>query len=162
MFRNYLKIAWRNLAKNKVSALINLIGLTIGMSACLLIGLYLQHELSFDTFQRKGNRIARLIMEYSFDGSPEAKRGNFTSTKVGPVFTRTFPEVESAVRMSSGDRVVRYQNKLVTEHNFMFADSTFFGVFEARLRLGNPRNALSGPYKVVLTESATQSPISVQ
>ena len=156
MLSNYLKIAWRNLAKNKVSSLINIVGLTVGLSACLLIGLYLQHESSFDTFQSKGNRIARVIMEYSFSGSPEAKRDNFTSTKVGPVFTRTFPEVESAVRMTSRDRVVRYQNKLVTEHNFMFADSTFFGVFDARFRLGNPRNALSGPYKVVLTESAAQ------
>ncbi len=156
MFINYLKIAWRNLAKNKIASLINIVGLTIGLSSCLLISLYIQHELSYDTFQRNGSRIARVIMEYTFAGSPEAKRGNFTSTKVAPVFARTFPEVTSAVRMTMVNRVVRHGDNVVSEPNFMFADSTFFDLFNADFRLGNPRNALNGPYKVVLTEAAAE------
>ena len=156
MLTNYLKIAWRNLAKNKVSSLINIVGLAVGLTSCLLIGFYVQHEFSFDTFQTKGDRIARVIMEYSFDGSPESKQGNYTSTKVAPVFVRTFPEVESAVRMTDAERIVRHGNTLVAEPNFMFADSTFFDLFDATMRLGNPRQALNGPYKVILTESTAK------
>lgn len=156
MLRNYFTIAFRSLWKNKASTFINLFGLTVGLSSCLLIALYIQHELSFDTFQPKGDRIARVIMEYNFDGSPEPKRGNFTSTKVAPVFARTFPEVESAVRMTDRDVIIRHRNGLVTEPNFMFADSTFFQIFSSKLLQGNPHRALDGPHKVVLTESAAR------
>ena len=157
MIRNYLKIAWRNLWNHKVSSSINVFGLTVGLSSCLLIGLYIQHELSFDQFQKKGNRIARVIMEYSFGADQEPVKGNFTSTKVAPVFVRTFPEVEAAVRMANREAtIVRYGDKLVTEPNFLFADSSFFQVFNAPLRLGNPRQALNGPYKVVVTESTAR------
>lgn len=153
MLRNYFKIAWRSLTKNKVSSLINISGLTVGLSACLLIGLYVQHEFSYDTFQTKGDRIARVIMEYGFDGSPESKQVTSTSTKVAPVFVRTFPEVKSAVRMTDASRIIRRNNDLVTEPNFLYADSTFFDLFAGKMLLGNPRTALNGPYKVILTAS---------
>ena len=156
MLRNYLTIAFRSLWNHKASSFINLFGLTVGLSSCLLIGLYIQHELSFDTFQPNGNRIVRLIMEYGFGGSKESNQGNFTSTYVGPVFVRTFPEVESAVRMTSNATTVRYGEKLVREPNFMFADSSFFDLFTAQFRLGNPRKALVGPNKVVVTESTAK------
>lgn len=69
MFKNYLKTAWRNLWKNKISSIINVLGLTIGLTCCLLIALYIRHELSYDDFERNGKRIARVIMEYRFAGS---------------------------------------------------------------------------------------------
>src|SRR5688572_27092641 len=103
MFRNYLKTSLRNLWRNKTSTGINLLGLTTGLTCCLLIGLYMQHELSYDNFQKKGDRTARVIMEYSFGG--DTKRGNFTSTKVAPTFKRIFSEVESSIRMSQTSRV---------------------------------------------------------
>lgn len=156
MFRNYLKITVRSLWNHRASSFINVFGLTVGFSSCLLIGLYIQHELSFDDFQTKGDRIVRLIMEYRFDGSEESKQGNFTSTKVAPVFVRTFPEVRSAVRMTSTPATVRYQDKLAREPNFMYADSTFFDLFETQFRLGNPRKALDGPNKVIVTEATAQ------
>jgi putative ABC transport system permease protein len=153
MIRNYLKIAWRNLWKNKSSSFINIFGLTIGLSCCLLIGLYILHELNFDAFQQKGNRIARVIMQYSFDGNPETRTGNFTSTKVAPVFKRTFPEVESAVRMRQTAMIINHKKSLIKEPNFMFSDSSFLDVFTAKMILGNPKKVLNGPGKVVLTES---------
>jgi putative ABC transport system permease protein len=156
MFRNNLRIAVRSLWKKKASSVINAFGLTIGLTSCLLIGLYIQHELSFDKFQEKRDRIARVIMEYSFDGSPEAKRGNFTSTKVAPVFVRTFPEVESAVRMTDADIIVQHGDQFITEQNFMFADSSFFDVFTFNFIEGNPEHALDGPKKVVLTRSSAR------
>src|SRR5580704_1877294 len=109
MFRNYLKIALRNFWKNKSSSLINVFGLTIGLTCCLLIALYIKHELSYDNFEQKGNRIARVIMEYNFDGSPSSNKGNYTSVRVAAVFPRTFPEVESAVKMVEYKKVVSYK-----------------------------------------------------
>ena len=124
MLRNYLKIAFRSLWNHKASSFINVFGLTVGLSSCLLIGLYVQHELSFDTFQPNGNRIVRLIMEYGFDGSQESNQGNFTSTKVAPVFVRTFPEVQSAVRMTDNAAIVRYGEKLVRERLLRVVNTT--------------------------------------
>src|SRR5579871_2693413 len=156
MFKNYLKIALRNFWKNKTSSLINILGLTIGLTCCLLIALYIDHELSYDDFEQKGNRIARVIMEYSFDGSPSSNKGNYTSVRVASVFRRTFPEVESAVKMVEYERVIGYKDKLIDEKKFMFADSTFFDLFSFQLLQGNIRNVLSSPYNVVLTESTAK------
>jgi putative ABC transport system permease protein len=156
MFKNNFKIALRSLWKNKASSFINVFGLTSGLTACLLIALYVQHESSYDAFQPNGDRIARVIMEYSFDGSPESKRGNFTSTKVAPVFARTFPEVEASIRMTDNDMVVKYDDTQITEPNFLFADSTFFKIFNYDLLQGNVAKALDGPNKIVLTESTAK------
>ena len=165
MFQNHSKIALRSLWKSKISSIINISGLTIGLSSCLLIALLIQHEMSFDTFQPNGNRITRVIMEYGFNGSSDTRRGSTTSTKVAPVFARTFPEVERSIRMADRDIIVKLNNDPVTEPYFMFADSTFFKLFAFEFLEGNPDKALNGRYKVVLTESASkkyfgkQSPI---
>ena len=153
MVRNNLKVTVRSLWKNKVASAINIFGLTVGLTSCLLISLYIQHEASFDSFQKNGKRIARVIMEYAFDGSPETKRGNYTSTKVAPEFSRVFPEVEYGIRMDNEDMIIKHKDNLVTEPYFLFADSTFFKIFSTDLIQGNPDEALNGPFKVVLTES---------
>jgi putative ABC transport system permease protein len=156
MFRNYLKIALRNFWKNKTSSAINIFGLTIGLTSCLLIGLYIKHELSYDDFEKKGNRIARVIMEYSFAGSPESNKGNYTSVRVAPVMKRNFPEVESAIKMTMRERVVNYNDKYIDEKRFMFADSTFFDLFSFKLLQGDMHKVLSAPYDVVVTESTAK------
>ncbi len=156
MIRNNLKVTVRSLWKNKVASAINIFGLTVGLTSCLLIALYIQHESSFDSFQKNGKRIARVIMEYAFDGSPETKRGNHTSTKVAPEFSRTFPEVEYGIRMDDHDMIIKHKDNLVTEPYFLFADSTFFKIFSADLLQGNPAEALNGPFKVVLTETTAR------
>ncbi|HTJ13402.1 MAG TPA: ABC transporter permease [Dinghuibacter sp.] len=156
MLLNYFKIAFRYFRKNKLATIINLTGLTIGLSSCLLIAVYILHELSYDRFETKGNRIARVIMEYAFNGSKESKRGNYTSTKVAPTFKRVFPEVESAARMQQDVMVVNYQDKQFVEDRFMFADSSFFDLFSFGLAQGDARTALSGPGKVILTASTAR------
>jgi putative ABC transport system permease protein len=156
MLRNWLLTALRNFRKNKTSSAINIFGLTVGLSSCLLIALYIRHELSYDRFQEKGGRVARVIMEYRFDGGGEAQRGNYTSTKVAPTFQRVFPEVEAAVRMTDADRVVGYGEKLFKESRFMYADSSYFGVFGPGLLKGDARTALSGPLRLVLTVSTAR------
>ncbi|MEI9908190.1 MAG: ABC transporter permease [Bacteroidota bacterium] len=155
MIKNYFKIAWRSLWKNKTASLINIAGLSVGLTCCLLMVLYMQHELSYDKFQEKGDRIVRVIMEYSFSGSPVTK-GNFTSTKVFPSFKRNFPEVEDGVRMSDPDRLVKYGDKIFMEKQFLYADSTFFSVFSFKLVKGDPATVLKSPNMVVITESAAK------
>jgi putative ABC transport system permease protein len=114
----------------------------------------MQHELSYDNFQKNGDRIARVIMEYTFGG--DTKRGNFTSTKVAPTFKRTFPEVELSIRMQQYARIVQQGDKLFDEKRFLYADSTFFDIFSFKLYEGNPKQVLVGPKVVVLTESAAE------
>lgn len=151
MFKHYFRIGWRNLVKNKVFTAVNIAGLAIGLTCCLFMALYIRHEVSYDSFQPKADRTVRMIMEYGANG--KVNKGNYTSTKVGPLFVRSFPEVEEAVRMTSTKRVVKYGDKLFTEKAFLFADSTFFNVFENRFVRGDAKTALNGPNKVVLTEA---------
>lgn len=155
MLKNYLKTAFRTLWKNKTTSVINVTGLAIGLTCCLLMVLYMQHELSYDKFQKNGDRIARVIMEYSFNGSP-ATKGNFTSTKVFPAFKQHFPEVEDGVRMSDPDRLVKYGDKVFMEKRFLYADSTFFRVFSFNLIKGDPLTVLKSPNMVVISESTAK------
>lgn len=156
MFRSRFKIIVRSLWKNKGTSFINLFGLTIGLSACLLIFLYIGYQFSYDNFQEKGDRIARVIMEYYFDGSPNGNKGNFTSTKVAPVFPRMFPEVLKGVRLNDSERILLLNNQPVKEPHFLYADSTFFDLFHHELLQGNPTKLLNGPYQIVLTESSAR------
>src|SRR5215510_10830145 len=148
MFKNYLKTALRHLWKNKTSSAINIVGLTIGLTCCLLIAVYIQHELSYDNFEKNGKRIARVIMEYQFAGSSASTKGNFTSVRVAPVLMQNFPQVESAIKMIQYERVVRYKDKLISEKKFIYADSTFFDIFSFTLLKGDPHLVLEGPHKV--------------
>jgi len=156
MIKNYFKTAFRNFWKNKTSTAINVFGLTIGMTSCLLIALYIFHETSYDNFEVKGKRIARVIMEYKFDGGSDFKKGNFTSVRVATVFKRNFPEVESAIRMFSTEKVIGYSDLLLTEKRFVFADPSFFDLFSFKLLQGDPATALSASHFVLLTESTAK------
>ncbi len=124
MLKNYFKIAWRHLRKNKLYAMVNILGLAAGITSCLLIGIYIWHELSFDRFHEKGDRIARVTWEYNF-GDTETKTAT-TGTRVGPEFQRRFPEVEGYSRTLKYARVIGYENQLYDEKNFLYADSAFF------------------------------------
>lgn len=152
MLKHYIRIAFRNLWKSKAFTVINIIGLSVGLTCCLLIAIYIQHEASYDDFQQNGDRIVRVIMEYNLGGS--SQKGNFTSTKVAPAFKKNFAEVVASTRMSNPNVIVHYNDKLFNETSVVFADSTFFQLFSFPLLKGNPADALSGPYKIVFTKKA--------
>ncbi|HEX2847254.1 MAG TPA: ABC transporter permease [Chitinophagaceae bacterium] len=135
---------------------INITGLAIGLTCCFLIALYILHELSFDKFQQKGDRIARVVMEFSFKGGNESIKGAFSSVRVAAVFPKLFPEIESAVKMAQYDRIIKYEDEFFDEKKVMFADSTFFDIFSFKLLQGNIHDALATPYSIVLTESASK------
>ncbi len=154
MFRNYFKIAWRNLWKNKIFSLINVGGLAIGLGCSLLLIVYINFQLSFDKFHSKADRIVRVIMAYSVNGS--SGKGNFTSAYVLPRFKNTFPEIEDGVRILHEARIVRYKQKTFNEKGFLFADPGFFKIFDFKLLKGNASGVLANPYTLVLTESAAK------
>ena len=149
----------RNLWKHKAFTFINVFGLAAGLTACLMIGLYIQHELSFDQFHQNGFRIARAVMHYSIEGT--SNKTVMTGTKVGPAFRRDFPEVEGFVRVSDPAHsqstvVVKQGDLLFNEPRFCWADSSFFDFFSFKLLKGNPKTVLNAPNQVVLTASTAQ------
>jgi putative ABC transport system permease protein len=154
MIRNYFKIALRNLYKNKLYTFVNITGLTIGITSCILIGVYIMHELSFDRFHANADRIARVTMDYN--SGDAVNQVATTGTKVGPEFARSFPEVEAYSRTLKYTRVVGYGDKLFEEENFLYADSAFFPMFSFKITAGNAASALDGPDKLVITQSAAK------
>ena len=151
MFRNYLKTAFRNLGKNKLYSGINIIGLTAGLAACLLIGVFISHELSYDKFNSNADRIVRVTMEYSNAGT--VNHTATTGTKVGPQFKRTFPAVEEYTRTFLSHGIVKYGDKIFDEQRILFADDPFFKIFSFKLIDGDASTALNAPNKIVLTRS---------
>jgi putative ABC transport system permease protein len=154
MIHNYFKTAFRHLQKNKLYATINILGLAIGITSCLLIGIYIWHELSYDRFHKNKDRIVRVTWEYNF-GDAETKTAT-TGSKVGPQFQRTFPEVEDFVRIMKYPRVISTGDKIFEEKNFLYADSSFFSIFSFPLIKGNAATALDAPEKMVLTVSTAK------
>ena len=151
MIKNYLKVAWRSLQKRKGFSIINITGLTIGLTACLLIGVYITHELSYDKFHANASRIVRTTMEYGKGGTVNATAT--TGTKVGPEFKRKFPEVESYVRTFISHNVIRTGDKIFDEPHILFADPEFFKVFSFRIIKGDAATALDAPDKIAISES---------
>ncbi len=156
MLTNYFKTILRTFRKNKTFSFINIFGLAIGITSCLLIALYIQQQISFDKFQKNGDRIARVIMQYSFEGSDASNGGNYTSVRVPKVLKNNFPEVEDAVIISQTKRIIQSNSNLFTEDKFLYAGSSFFNVFSFPLLQGNNQLVLAQPYNVVLTKSAAK------
>ena len=153
MLKNYLKIALRNILKYKGYSLINIFGLAIGMACCMVILLYVRHELSFDRFHSKAERIFRLNkIATSQDGV--AEHHAISSGAMGPALTSNYAEVEQSLRvlpwfdevlMTAGEKTLKVSN-------VVFADSNFFDVFDFHLLQGNPNTALAAPLSIVLSQ----------
>lgn len=155
MLTNHLKLALRHLLKKKLFTSIKLVSLTAGFLGCLLIGLYLRHELSYDSCHEKAGRIVRVTMEYRSGG--EVKFTGSTGNRVAPALKTEFPEVENATRVIKYDNIpVKYGDKLFEEHNFYYADSTFFDIFSFPLLEGDPKTALAAPNQLVLDASTAK------
>ena len=155
MLKNYILIAIRNFRKHWFFSLINVLGLSVGLACSILILLYVFHELSYDRFYPTSDRVVRI----GLDGKIGEQELMVTSTPapMAPTLRAEFPEVESAVRLwEAGIPVVRYQDKVFSEEDWICADSTFFEVFPVRFILGEPDQALNKPNSLVLTESTAR------
>jgi len=152
MFKNYLKIAWRNLWKNKGYSAINIGGLAIGMTCFLLIAMFIKNELSYDTYHEKAANIYRVVHHGSEDNFDD--RWVWGNAPVGPALKADFSEVVEKVQFSGrSDILLEYNERSFQEGNSFYVDETVFNVFSWPLLSGNPETALQAPYSIVLTES---------
>lgn len=156
MFRNTLKTTFRLFFKYKAYSLTNVIGLATGLATCILIFLFVQHELSFDDFHQNAEQIYRLEAHYIGDGEDShwaASTGNIIPSVAGK-----YPEIEASVKLylTSRASVIRYEDKVFRESGIMYADSTFFDVFSFELIRGNKKDVLAGPEKIVISDKAAK------
>ncbi len=154
MFKNYLKTAWRNLWKHKAFTLINILGLSVGMTAFFLIFLYVNFETSYDAFNTRADRIYRLVTDIKTPS--DMLHWNSTSPPMAINIRKDFPEVESAVRISQQSFLVRKGNMKFQEKNTIMADSTLFRIFDFPLIYGDKNTALKEPMSVVLSQTAAK------
>ncbi|MEO5583565.1 MAG: ABC transporter permease, partial [Saprospiraceae bacterium] len=151
---NYFKIAFRNIWKNRLYSSINIFGLMVGQAACLLISVFILHELSYDTFHVNKDRIVRATMQIGQAGTESNVVQ--TGTKPGPHFKRLFPAIEEYVRTYKANRVVKNDTKIFEEPRVLYADPAFFRIFTFPLVKGTLADVLDAPDKVVITESVAK------
>lgn len=156
MFRNYFVTALRNLTRHRSYSAINIFGLMMGLTACLLIGIYVNNELSYDAFHTNADRIVRVTMEYEF-GAGEPTTTATTGTRPGPEFKRNFPAVEEYARTYIADRTVKNKEKIFDNSRILYADPAFFKIFSFPVLSGdNALTALDAPDKIVITRSTAK------
>ncbi len=156
MLKNYLLITFRNLARHKIYAFINIFGLAIGLAACIVIFLFITDELSFDGFHRQKDRIYRLDEVQSFEGmSPQNVA--LSMPGMGPNLLNDFPEIESFTRYwNRGEQLFEVGNLQLMVENTVLVDSTFLKIFDFPLLLGDQKTALDEPHSLVLSEETAR------
>jgi putative ABC transport system permease protein len=157
MFRNYLKIALRNLRKYKAISFINLFGLTVGLACCLLILLYIINELHYDRY-RNGKNMYRVERTFL---NPKEKTVNLELAAIAPPFAallaNDFREIRKVSQvLQNGATPFRYGENMFSEKNSFFGDAALLDLFDVRMIKGNAAKALSEPYSVMLTEDAAR------
>jgi len=151
MFKNYLKVAFRNLWKNKGFSFINIIGLAIGMSSAILILLWIQNEVTYDGFHEKKDRIYEAWNRAAFSGAMHC--WNTTPKPLAAAMHRDFPEVEHAARVNWPSRLLFTvgEKRLMEQGNIV--DSVFLQIFSFPLLQGNPATALNDGHSILLTQT---------
>ncbi|HUU05196.1 MAG TPA: ABC transporter permease [Patescibacteria group bacterium] len=156
MIRNYLKVAWRNLFKHKGYSFINIFGLSVGIACFIMISLWVRHELSYDRFHQKAERIY-LVEDYEKYSDGEELRFSVNPPLLAPTLAKDYPEVEAAVRFRSlSDKVFRRKDSVFSEKGLAFCDPSFFQVFDFRFISGDPDLALRNPRSIILTRQMAE------
>jgi putative ABC transport system permease protein len=172
MIKNYFKIAWRNLLKNRVYSLINITGLSLSVTFCLLLFFYIRYEQSFDSFHKKKDRLFRLEMTSLWGNDQElVKPGIFSFlTKQDDVdyqlafpivasgdMENTFPEIKSITRFKDeGGQLVKAGKEVFKENHILYADENFFNNFSFPLKKGNPNTVLLSDNNIILSETVAK------
>ncbi|WP_111307292.1 ABC transporter permease [Confluentibacter sediminis] len=150
MFKNYFKIAFRNLWRHRLFSFLNILGLTVGMTACFLIFTYVNFETSYDNFHSKSDRIYRIVADLKTP--TEVINGSGPSWAVAPHITE-FPEVETAIRVMQNVILFKKGNVKFNEPEALFADPDFFTTFDFPLVKGDSKTVLTEPLSIVLSET---------
>ncbi|MDP5081402.1 MAG: ABC transporter permease [Winogradskyella sp.] len=153
MIKNYFKIAWRNLIKNKGFTAINIIGLSLGIGCFIMISMFVIDELSYDRYHEKADRIYRINSDIIFGGTEMSMA--VSSDPMGEALKTDYPEVENYVRFyaTQGSKLIKKGNEYINESAVTHADSTLFNVFTLPVILGDTKTALNEPNTVVISET---------
>jgi putative ABC transport system permease protein len=156
MISNYFKIAWRNLTKYKFISIINLFGLTVGLTCCLLITTYIVNELSFDRYNKNVENIYRVTRSFNNAEGIVSLNLSTVSPPFGYYLPTDFPEIKKMTRiLNNGTTTLKYKDKLFNESVY-FADQNLFDVFTLDVLQGNPKTALAGPFSAMLSEETAK------
>ncbi len=158
MIRNYFKIALRNITRHKFISFVNLFGLTVGLTCCLLILSYILHELSYDKYQPNASRVYRITRSFN---NPQTGAQSLNLSTIAPAFgpylLNDFKEIESMTRLlSNRSTTIKYGDKMLNEQDVYFADDKFFDFFKTDVIKGNPQKGLADPYSVMMTEETAK------
>ncbi|MFD0751144.1 ABC transporter permease [Mucilaginibacter calamicampi] len=156
MLKNYFKVAFRNIKKQRSFSFINIFGLAVGIAAFWLITLYVTDEWSYDRYNTKAARIFRVVQHGQWNG------GKFdlaiTSAPYAPTLKADFAQVEEAIRINAeGGGNITYSDKKINEGNMLFTDAAFFNVFTHQFLYGDGNTALQKPQSIVLTKSLAET-----
>lgn len=152
MIRNYLKTAWRNLAKNKVFSFINVSGLAVGLTCCMFIASYLYSELTYDTYSVNSKQLYRVGLNALGNGG--TSDFPMPDVAVGPGMKRTFPQILDYTRLTNGKPAFfNYKDREFKEQKTVYADANFLRLFSIPLLQGDDRTALNEPHSIVLNSA---------
>ncbi len=155
MLKNYLLVALKNFRKQKMFSLINILGLTIGITCCLLIFLFIMNEFSFDKFHKNGENIYRVVRVGNNDG--EVRNIPWLSPLYAGALANDYPDaIEKVVRVQPDNDLVTYKEISFNEKKIYLVDSNFFDFFSFHLIKGNPATALKDPLSIVMTVTAAK------
>lgn len=155
MFKNYIKIAFRNLWRNKTFSAINIFGLAVGIATCLIIMLFVQNELSYDRFNKKADQIVRVVFKGSVQG--QQMKEAIVMPPVAQTLKNDYPEVLEATRLTLyGYPRITYRDKSFRNDAFAYVDSNFFQVFTLPFIAGDAKTALVEPNSMVISEAAAK------
>ena len=151
MLKNYITSALRYLLKNKGYTLLNILGLSIGLACFTMIGLWVQHELSYDQFHSKADRIYRITGVF-LDGTERSPQA-VTPIPLHRALLNDYPEVEEAVIIENNDAIIKQGDKQFLEDYLLMANPAFLNVFDYQLISGDKTTALNEPYSIILSEN---------
>ncbi|SEM61822.1 putative ABC transport system permease protein [bacterium A37T11] len=158
MIKNYFKIAWRSLLRYRFVSLINLFGLSVGITCCLLIGIYISDELSYDHYNSQADQVYRVERTFlNQDSKSVSLELGAVAPPVGLLLQNDFKEIKAVTSILPGGNIaMQYKDKLFNEENNYFTDENLFRVFDVNVLKGNPATALKEPYSVMLTEETAR------
>ncbi len=155
MIRNYLLLAVKHLRKQRVFSVINILGLTVGITCCFMIFLFIMNELSYDDFHKNGKNIYRVMRVGNNNG--ERRNVPYLSPPYGPTLINDYPDaVQASVRLMRDNDLISYDNISFNEKNIYLADKNFFEFFDFRLTKGNSATVLKEPNSIVLSETTAK------
>ncbi len=156
MWKNYLLVAIRNLKKNPIYSIINVLGLAVGLSACILIGIFVSHELSYDQYHENSDRIFRVTRDfYDKDGNLSLHLGA-VAPPIAPLLKQEYPEIEEIARILPAQELFKLKEQTFLENDGFYAEPSLFQIFDISLIKGNSSKALKDPNIIYFSKTLAQ------